>query len=195
MEIATPVLPTARKIEAKIVSLNEDKASTPVSKQLITGVVEESNKLPNTKSSQDTAPVHTNSEVITAASKDLAFELWNDVLEKIKEAKHAVYGPLRLAQASLDGSVVRLGLSFPFHIKRVSETKNIDVVISTIKEVTHKDYSVEVYRIEQGEQAQATRPVKSTAHNNEEISTDDDSSLMSDPLSIVKNVFGGAQVL
>jgi hypothetical protein len=127
--------------------------------------------------------------------KSVGFEKWDEVLSKIKDGKHAVYGPLRLAKASAEGNTIRIGLSFPFHIKRVNETANLSVVVSTINEVTKGDYQVEVYRVEQGD-ATSDVDIQKSVLPEVDISTDnDDISLMSDPLSMVKNVFGDAQVL
>lgn len=126
------------------------------------------------------------------------FEQWEEVLEKIKEGGHAVYGPLRLAKASIEGDLIRLGLSFPFHIKRINEAKNLDVLIQTINEVGKGEYRVEVYRLAQDSETEPAKPTSTKELTTKEPapkSTDDDASLMSDPLSIVKNVFGDAQVL
>jgi DNA polymerase III subunit gamma/tau len=116
-------------------------------------------------------------------------DTWLNVLEHIKSTGSAVYGPLRLAEVKIHNDILQLGLQFPFHIKRISESQNLKILTDAITAVTGKAMAVEI-----------TKTTKSPSRHDEkkvllnDIS-DPDKELMSDPLSIVKNVFGGAEVL
>ncbi|MCA9347078.1 DNA polymerase III subunit gamma/tau [Candidatus Saccharibacteria bacterium] len=116
-------------------------------------------------------------------------DLWSKILESLKEGNHAIYGPLRLAKTEFNGNMLRIGLAFPFHIKRIQESKNFEVLEETARRVGNKELNIEVFRLESGE-------IPETKPKLQDIQpTDTDESLMSDPLSIVKNVFGDAQPL
>ena len=118
-------------------------------------------------------------------------DVWEAILEKVKAGGHSVYGPLRLAEATVESGIVNLGLAFPFHIKRINEPKNLEVLHTATKEVTGQDHQIIVGRIQRSEITE--KPTRSLPI--EPIVDDPDVALMSDPLSIVKNVFGDAQIL
>jgi DNA polymerase III subunit gamma/tau len=164
----------------------EEVSVSQIEQKVVKPIIQKREETVRPKLTEKTAP---------SLATIIGFDKWDKILEKIKDTGHAVYGPLRLAQASVEGNTVRLGLSFPFHIKRVNEAKNLEVVIKTINEVTDGDYLVEVYRIEQGPTEEVQPVTKSPPHTTATASTDDDASLMNDPLSFVKNVFGDAKVL
>lgn len=116
-------------------------------------------------------------------------DTWQAVLDYIKNTGSAVYGPLRLAEVAFKNDVVTLGMQFPFHIKRISEAQNLKVLTDAFHAVTGKSIAVEITKTNKN----------SSKHEEKKILlnevSDPDKALMSDPLSIVKNVFGGAEVL
>jgi len=115
---------------------------------------------------------------------------WEKVIESIRENGHSVYGPLRLAEAGIEGDVLKLRLKFPFHIKRIAESQNMKLIAETYEKITGKIIKIDVGRLEFTEAQKIPEPVKK---DNEP--KDEDKELMSDPLSIVRNVFGNAEVL
>jgi len=122
---------------------------------------------------------------------------WQEILEVIKSEGHSVYGPLRLAEATLSETELKLGLAFPFHIKRINDQKNLDIIHKVIKNITGKSLQITVERINRDDGKTAPASAAPNNHQAPEIATleDPDIALMTDPLSIVKNVFGGAEVL
>ena len=125
---------------------------------------------------------------------------WEEVLEVIKKGGHSVYGPLRLAEASMSEGMLKLGLTFPFHIKRINEQKNLDIIHAALHDITGEEHKIIVERIERDENKPPVRKAQAPKSEPAEvppetIREDPDVALMADPLSIVKNVFGSAEVL
>lgn len=128
--------------------------------------------------------------------------LWQKVLESIKQNGHSIYGPLRLATAKVhDGSII-LGLAFPFHIKRVTDPANMSVLLQTVEEVAGKRHDITVEKIKPVVD-QEPAPVNKKQSRPEPIPEEPtiiDDPLPEplnpdDPLSLVKNVFGSAEIL
>jgi glycerol-3-phosphate cytidylyltransferase-like family protein len=94
-----------------------------------------------------------------------------------------------------------LGLAFPFHIKRIKEAKNLEVIHSALRETIGTDHEIIVERIQRTDVTTTAKTPDKAIENTIEpspkviIEQDPDVALMTDPLSIVKNVFGGAEVL
>jgi DNA polymerase-3 subunit gamma/tau len=68
---------------------------------------------------------------------------WSQILQEIKRTNNSLYGVLRLAEPHEDGSgtlILRFG--FPFHMKRVDETKNKQIVANVTESITGKTYAV-----------------------------------------------------
>ena len=123
--------------------------------------------------------------------------LWEEILASIKASGHSVYGPLRLAKAQINETELKLGLAFPFHIKRINDQKNLDIINKAIIDTTGKERTIVVERLENdASEKPPTKPPQATPSETLPVITEDpDIALMTDPLSIVKNVFGGAEVL
>jgi DNA polymerase III subunit gamma/tau len=134
-------------------------------------------------------------------------DIWLQTLDKIKDGGHAVYGPLRLAEAEIDGNALKLYLSFPFHIARINQSANIKVLTDILAEVSGNAMSIEIVH---RKKTTAENTPKATKHTLETpvsavtktepktpeiIEPRDSAELQNDPLSMVKNVFGGAEVL
>lgn len=125
-------------------------------------------------------------------------ENWEKTLEAIKKAGYSLYGPLRLADATIGGGILKIRLAFPFHIKRINEKTNLEIIHKTLLDVTGKEHEIVVERIERTEKVDKASDSKlppSASIMSTQLNSDSDASLMSDPLSIVKNVFGNAEVL
>lgn len=130
---------------------------------------------------------------------------WNKILEHIKEGGHSVYGPLRLAEAVVSDQVLNLKLAFPFHIKRINDQKNLEAIHQAVMHVTGKQLNIVVEKIDRTANNEPkqdhikTQKIETSKIDVPDVDTlgkkDPDIELMSDPLSIVKNVFGGAEVL
>lgn len=62
-------------------------------------------------------------------------ELWQQVLQTVKQTHNTLYGIARMAKPTLSGDTLTLVTKFPFHQKRLSETKNRDILASSISAV------------------------------------------------------------
>jgi DNA polymerase III subunit gamma/tau len=194
--VAAPETHPAKSSKPKI----EDKAetSTPTTDTKNQTKPETTKPVVNTQPSPQHAPNPEPQSVETPQS-------WPQTLEHIREAGHAVYGPLRLAEAELDGDTLKLYLSFPFHIKRINDGANIKMIAETYKEVSGETINIEVIHRKKTEtdtpapkKPSTPRPAESAIvppKIPEIIEPINSAELQNDPLSMVKNVFGGAVVL
>lgn len=137
---------------------------------------------------KDTKHEETNESPSKESSNNVDTSLWEKVLDKLKEGGHAVYGPLRLAETIVDDKAVTIGLTFPFHIKRVNEPKNLQQLLHVIEEVAGRTYEVTVKHLPKASNIKVEEAKAA-------VTTDGPEEQIQDPLSLVKNVFGGAEVL
>lgn len=68
---------------------------------------------------------------------------WEVVLEKLKQKHNTLYGILKIAKVEFkpDNTIILL-LDFPFHQKKLSDSKNTDILSQIIKEVTGSTYTI-----------------------------------------------------
>jgi DNA polymerase III subunit gamma/tau len=110
---------------------------------------------------------------------------WQEVLLRIKKSQYTLYGVLRMCDASSRDSEVTLRFRFKLHQKKVSDSKNKDIIANVLKDVTGKDYSV--LCVEEGSELSATnspQPLEKTQP-----------SLKGEDLSTISNIFGGGELL
>lgn len=195
------------KTELLLIALSDTQPTIPETKppdqpkvqdtpKVMNAVAAEPKPLP--KVSAETMVTDTAEETIAVAVEPN--DTWEKILDIIKSGGHSVYGPLRLAEASIEGNILKIGLAFPFHINRVNDKKNLDVVYSAVLKVTGKEHEIIVHRIDRAEPKPQSRVItkpESLPDPTPEsmIHDDPDVALMTDPLSIVKNVFGSAEIL
>lgn len=135
---------------------------------------------------QKSTEVHNATEPTNKATKEEnGFEIiWHKVLETIKSEGHAVYGPLRLAVATKEGSTLQLGLRFPFHIKRIQESANMQAIQSALRQHYDDNLTIQVDRIKVD-----TEPVETNQPSLQSMPP-----TVSEPnIALVKEVFGGAE--
>lgn len=82
------------------------------------------------------APVATVAEekVSDVVSTDNFDEAWANVLKDVKKQYNTLYGVLRMAQPALDDKTVTLSCQYPFHQKRLKETKNRQILIDLMSQ-------------------------------------------------------------
>ncbi len=114
----------------------------------------------------------------TVASDDIT-ELWNDVLQTIKQTHNTLYGIARMAKPSLDDNTLTLATKFPFHQKRLSEAKNRDILARCVTEKRGTETSIVCVITESGP---SKPPENDTRADNQDIST-------------ISNIFGGAELI
>ena len=103
-------------------------------------------------------------------------DLWQEVLQVIKQTHNTLYGIARMAKPYLESDILTLETKFPFHQKRLNETKNRNILVKCVSEV-------------RGQSTNVTCVVSQTTTNNaknESISKD---------ISTISNIFGGAELL
>ncbi len=165
----------------------EEKPSSPEPKPVSPDKVNDPSKAKPKPQPADKPPEQAKKPAAKPGS-DKAHETWNNILEQIKQAGHAVYGPLRLAEAEIADNVLKIGLKFPFHIKRVSEPANLKVISDAAQSVTGQQIGIEVTKL-------SFEPPTVQANKAAAEEPEDAKELMNDPLSIVRNVFGDAELL
>mgnify|MGYP006876579271 FL=1 len=114
----------------------------------------------------------------TVASDDIT-ELWNDVLQTIKQTHNTLYGIARMAKHSHDDNTLTLATKFPFHQKRLSEAKNRDILARCVTEKRGTETSIVCVITESGP---SKPPENDTRADNQDIST-------------ISNIFGGAELI
>ena len=101
-------------------------------------------------------------------------ELWQEVLQRIKQTHNTLYGIARMAQPSLDGDTLTVQFKFAFHAKRLKEAKNNAVLTKTVEAVRGRPTTVQ-YVV-------AAKP-------------DSASSSTKPDISAISNIFGGAELI
>lgn len=104
-------------------------------------------------------------------------DIWQQVLQSIKQNHNTLYGIARMAKPSLSGDTLTLVTKFPFHQKRLSETKNRDILANSITAV-------------RGTKTSLVCTVSDAA------GSDPESKNAAKPdVSVISNIFGGAELL
>ena len=116
-----------------------------------------------------------------ATSDEDAKEVWNKVLQELKGAHNTLYGMARMALPSIDGSTFRLACKYPFHLKRLTDTKHKDILHTALRKVSSQEYELlcELMKKNKTPADNDRPPVKSSTDGIDDIS----------------NIFGGAEVL
>ena len=118
-------------------------------------------------------------------------DFWTGVLEKLKVSEPAVYAPLRLASAEATGDKLVIRLDFPFHIKRLMEPTNLEILRTTVAEVTKQSYEITLEKSRQPEKKAEQTPAKARTEPVRESPPSNTKS----PLDVVQNIFGNAELM
>lgn len=103
--------------------------------------------------------------------------IWEQVLAKLKGKQNTLYGIARMAEASVDGDVLRLTVPYEFHKKRLLEKRNKSLISAFIQEITGKDVKIDI----------SVKAKDAPVVKQEEVSVQ--------PLDVVSKIFGGGEVL
>ncbi len=117
---------------------------------------------------------------VTPQKMKLDEDLWQSVLQTIKEQHNTLYGILRMGEANFDGTLLQISFEFPFHQRRITEAKNMQIILHTIHELSGE--TVEVECIVQ--KASHPQPKKTTKPKEENTA-----------LQTISNIFGDAEVV
>ncbi|MEO8863052.1 MAG: hypothetical protein ABI354_01885, partial [Candidatus Saccharimonadales bacterium] len=115
-------------------------------------------------------------------TRDLSKEDWQNVLDAIKSDHNTLYGIARMASASFENQTITLAFGFPFHQKRLNDTKNKQLLLDIIFEITGVNANLECI---------VSKPTKAKVSTPKpEISVDEP-----DDIQAISNIFGAAEVL
>jgi len=127
----------------------------------------------------DTSDATSTQPAISFAEPDVqeVADLWQQVLQSIKQNHNTLYGIARMAKPSLSGDTLTLVTKFAFHQKRLSETKNKDILANSITAVRGTKTSlVCTVSDASGGDSESKSPTKPD-------------------VSVISNIFGGAELL
>ena len=162
----------AAKIETSEPPANEPEQSPVQKPELPTEIINEPAPEP------EKPAVDEPKETSVITDDDIA-ELWDEVLQTIKQTHNTLYGIARMAKPTLSEDTLTLATKFPFHQKRLSEAKNRDILARCVAEKRGAQTQI-VCVITEAEPAQ--KPESNTTKESPDISA-------------ISNIFGGAELL
>jgi DNA polymerase-3 subunit gamma/tau len=110
-----------------------------------------------------------------------ATDFWPQALDAIKQRYNTLYGVLRMAQPSLQDQTLTLQFKFPFHQKRVKESKNQQIISDVIQQHLGHPVTIVCTLDESADAPTTTVSVQLESDTN--------------PLATISNIFGSAEVL
>jgi len=99
--------------------------------------------------------------------------VWHEVLQRIKKSHNTLYGIARMAQPTLEQDTLHLAFRFAFHQKRVAEARNHTTLTKIVEELRG-------------------RPTKIICTT---VETPGEPAPITDAVSNISNIFGGAELL
>ena len=108
-------------------------------------------------------------------------ELWPRVLSEIKRYHTTLYSLARMAKTTTKPGHLELEFDFAFHQKRLSESKNKQIISDILRKLTGEDYEVVCVV------ADASAPVQKTPKTK--------TAQPASPIAAISNIFGDAEVL
>lgn len=108
-----------------------------------------------------------------------AEELWQEVLQDIKQKYNTLYGIARMAKPRLEADTMSLEMKFAFHLKRLSEARNHKILSDALSKRRGQETAIKLHLKEK-----------------DELRVEDDANpTESSPLSTISNIFGGAELI
>lgn len=149
------------------------------------GVSEEPKKKPKPTKEEKTAETNQKKreerrEKPTVSSLDET--AWQNVLHALKQKYNTLYGIARMATPLFRNGDLTLVFAFPFHQKRLDDSKNKQILSEIIKEQTGKSVSITCI-VDKKQASPPENPPQSKDQPDK------------DPLTTISNIFGDAEVL
>jgi DNA polymerase III subunit gamma/tau len=135
-------------LEAKILSLTLQNTSSTLesSKSTTTKIPDSTNMIDSIKlsrSHQSTSSI--SKKRGTKNSTDMNDELWLKALSMIKHKNPSLFSLLATADASFDKIKISLGFKFQFHLKKINEIKNRNLLSNVLKSITGTEYDISTH--------------------------------------------------
>lgn len=111
----------------------------------------------------------------SASSEDA----WQKILNAIKVRHNTLYSIVRMGEPTFDGDSLTLSFAFAFHQKRLSESKNAQLLVNIIEEVTGERVTL-ACTLDSSSDTTPNPETKPTKNHD---------------LQAISNIFGGAEVL
>lgn len=130
-----------------------------------------------------------------AEATTLDDKAWQQVLATIKQKHNTLYSIVRAVNPVFGAGEVTLECAFAFHKKRLSESRNKQVVTDTILEVTGQEVSI-MFAVVEGTKPKVVEPT--LPPNDEQIHKVAEKSPSKEKNAAVEsisNIFGGAELL
>lgn len=108
--------------------------------------------------------------------------IWSEVLNALKQKYNTLYGVVRMAEPTIEGSNLELSFSFAFHQKRVSDPKNKKILADIIFSLSGQNVGINCVV---APKELAVKPQPAAKKQAQPTSN----------LSDIENIFGGAEVL
>lgn len=115
-------------------------------------------------------------------------DVWNQVLNTIKKDHNTLYGIARMAEPRFEGERLILSLQFPFHYKRLEETRNKIIILQILKDITGKP-------IEMVCELEIVKKPKLKPDDFIKLSEPKPVSTDNEQLNTINNIFGGGELL
>ncbi len=160
------------EVEAKAIS--ETPESNPEPSEVIEAPEPKENAKPQKK---DLAP----------GKKEFNEALWPEVLAILKTKHNTLYSFLRMARPEFTDTTLELHFAFKFHQQRINESKNKQVILDTIYELSGKDIELTCSFVP------GTKPYEIAPDSS--VAIDEIDSAKDPTLDTINNIFGGGEVL
>ena len=185
----TSANPQASVVQSKVsqavpVAKQVTKNTTSAKKNDTTDTMSQSNHI-----QEKPIPAQHDQKVVEPAAAGKAFtqQSWMELLESLRASHNTLYSVLRMAE--LDGDVsgndaLTLYFAFPFHLKRISESKNKTIIQNRLAELGYGNIELQCELRKNSNENDQSESIARNVDNN----TDD-------VVSKIRGVFGAAEVL
>ena len=116
--------------------------------------------------------------------------LWDQLLSSLKSTHNTIYSILRMCKPTIDEAqkIINLEFKFPFHQKRINESKNKQVLLDQLDTLGFTSYQIQAV-VKDKKQAASNETTVEPFVSKLEIEADNP------VLGQIRNVFGSAEVL
>lgn len=113
----------------------------------------------------------------------LSNDTWQKILLTLKQKHNTLYSIIKDSEPTLKNDKLNLNFKYQFHQKRISESKNIQIIRSIASEYIGRDIEIECV------------VSKSKNINANRLATKSKSPSTKDPIDLINNIFGGGEIL